>query len=712
MCPVTGVPPEQPALAGLEVPTPRRRRVAAPPGPAARLPVARVCVDLAPPHLDRPFEYVVPETLDAAARPGVRVKVRFAGQDVDGWLLERVDHAEHEGRLLPLRRVVSREAVVAPQVALLARAVADRWAGTLADVLRLAVPPRHARVEGETLPDEAPTATDATAPDGSPADRHAESVGPPAAPAWDAYRGGPAFLRHVLSGGAPRAVWTALPGTGERRWAAAIAQAVATCVHGGRGALVVVPDGRDVERVCAALRDVDLLDVADGGVVARLVADDGPAARYRAFLAALRGSARVVVGTRASAFAPVADLGLAVCWDDGDLQHAEPRAPYPHVRDVLALRSELEGAALLVGGHARTVEAQQLVVSGWAREVVADRTVVRARTPRVTALTSVELAREGPAAAARLPAPAWRVLRDALAAGPVLVQVPRAGYVPVVACVRCRTPARCGACHGPLGLTRGDGPPACGWCGRLATDRRCDECGASGLRSVRVGSERTAEELGRAFPGATVRVSGARVAGGVLADVPDRPALVVATPGAEPYAPSGYAAAVLLDAAVASAGERLGAEVDALRRWLAAAALVRPAGDGGQVLLVGDGAPRPTQALVRWDPSGLAGRELDERVELRLPPAVRVAALTGTRDAVAAVVARVEVPAVEVLGPVPQPVDEQRGPALEPEVRALLRVDPAEGAALARAVAASLAIRSARREGGTVRVQMDPADLL
>ncbi|MCC2323125.1 primosomal protein N' [Cellulomonas xiejunii] len=712
MCPVTGVPPEQPALAGLEVPTPRRRRVAAPPGPAARLPVARVCVDLAPPHLDRPFEYVVPETLDAAARPGVRVKVRFAGQDVDGWLLERVDHAEHEGRLLPVRRVVSREPVVAPQVALLARAVADRWAGTLADVLRLAVPPRHARVEGEAPSDAVPAGTDATVPDAPCADRDADDVGPPAAPAWDAYRGGPAFLRHVLTGGAPRAVWTALPGLDERRWAAAVAQAVATCVHAGRGALVVVPDGRDVERVCAALREVGLLDVADGGVVARLVADDGPAARYRAFLAALRGSARVVVGTRASAFAPVADLGLAVCWDDGDLQHAEPRAPYPHVRDVLALRSELEGAALLVGGHARTVEAQQLVVSGWAREVVADRAVVRARTPRVTALTSVELAREGPAAAARLPAPAWRVLRDALAVGPVLVQVPRAGYVPVVACVRCRTPARCGACHGPLGLARGDGPPACGWCGRLATDRRCDECGASGLRSVRVGSERTAEELGRAFPGVTVRVSGARVAGGVLAEVPDRPALVVATPGAEPYAPSGYAAAVLLDAAVASAGERLGAEVDALRRWLAAAALVRPTGDGGQVLLVGDGAPRPTQALVRWDPSGLAGRELDERVELRLPPAVRVAALTGTRDAVAAVVARVEVPALEVLGPVPQPVDEQRGPALEPEVRALLRVDPAGGAALARAVAASLAIRSARREGGTVRVQMDPADLL
>ncbi|QGQ19349.1 primosomal protein N' [Cellulomonas sp. JZ18] len=710
-----GSGPEQPTLAGLDVPAPRRPRTPPSLTPAASLPVARVCVDLAPPHLDRTFEYLVPESLDDVARPGVRVKVRFAGQDVDGWLLERTADAEHGGRLLPLRRVVSAEPVLTPQVARLARAVAERWAGTTADVLRLAVPPRHARVEGEPREagaggagsDEAGTGGAGAGGDPGPAGA-APAVDPSA---WAAYRGGVAFCRHVADGGAPRAVWSALHAVGEHRWAVAVAQAVAACLRGGRGALVVVPDGRDVDRVVRALAELGLAGTGAGGPVARLVAEDGPAARYRAFLATLRGTARVVVGTRASAFAPVARLGLAVVWDDGDGQHAEPRAPYPHVREVLALRSELEGCALLVGAHGRTVEAQHLVETGWAREVAAERAVVRASTPRVRALTSVELAREGPAAAARLPGPAWRVLRDALAAGPVLVQTPRAGYVPVLACGRCRAAARCATCHGPLGLTTGGGAPSCGWCGRLATGWHCGECGATALRSVRVGSERTAEELGRAFPGVTVRVSGARAAGGVLGEVPDRPALVVATPGAEPVAPGGYAAAVLLDAAVASAGTRLGAESDALRRWLAAAALVRPAGDGGQVLLVGDGLVRPTQALVRWDPAGLASRELAERAELRLPPAVRVAAVTGTRDAVAAVLGRLDLPDVEVLGPVPVQTPDG-GPTLDPEVRALLRVPVAAGRALAQAVAASVAIRSARREGGTVRVAVDPVDLL
>lgn len=675
------------------LPQPKRRTRSAPDGvtPAEHLPVARVCVDLVPAHLDRVFEYLVPAALAETAVPGTRVKVRFGAQDVNGYVLERVAEADHDGTLQPVRKVVSTEPVLTPEVARLARAVADRWAGTLNDVLRLAIPARHARVEAE-----APATAD-------------EVVAPsPSATAWAPYRGGAAFLQHVTAGGAPRAVWSALPGAEGERWPDAIAQAVAACVLGGRGALVVVPDARDIDRVLAALESAGVPRWRPGttGGAVRLAADDGPAGRYRSFLAALRGLATVVVGTRASAFAPVKDLGLAVVWDDGDSLHAEPRAPYPHVREVLALRSELERSALLVAAHGRSVEAQALVESGWAREVVADRPTTRARTARVLALTSVELAREGPAAAARLPAPAWRTLRDRLADGPVLVQVPRAGYVPAVACGRCRAAARCGVCHGPLGLTTADGVPTCGWCGRLATDWRCTECGAGALRSVRVGSERTAEELGRAFPGVPIRVSGARAAGGVLASVPDVPAVVVSTPGAEPVAPGGYTAALLLDAAVSTAGAGLRTGEDALRRWLTAAALVRA---GGTVVLVGDAEERATQALVRWDPAGYASRELAERVELALPPAVRIASVTGPRDAVDTLVSRLDLADAEILGPVP--VDSADHDALEPAVRALVRVPRTGGAALARALSASLAVRSARREGGTVRVQLDPEEL-
>ncbi len=777
---------------------------------AETLPVARVVLDLQPAHLDQPYDYLVPATMADDAQPGVRVKARFGRQDVAGYVVARQETSDHDGRLVPLRRVVSGEQVLTPQVLELCRAVADRYAGTLADVLRLALPPRHARVEkeapspvgsAETGPVEiepvgtqAPGAltADAQAVEAKSAEKPAAAaltseiqtseiqtsevrsesrtseIPAPESSAWAPYRGGEAYLRRILAGEAPRAVWSALPGVGTNtdradanstdasgpdvnravtpHWAAAVAQAVRSCTAGGRRALVVVPDARDAARVTAALEGAGL----GPDDVVRLLADDGPAPRYRAFLRVLRGTARVVVGTRAAMFAPVADLGLVVLWGDGEETLAEPHAPYPHARDVLALRAEREGAAFLLGSPGRTVQAQALLASGWARELAAPRDVVRARAPRVRALTSVELARDGAAAAARLPSTAWRAAREALERGPVLVQVPRSGYLPVVACSRCRVAARCGHCHGPLGLPHAEGAPQCTWCGRLAGGWRCAECGWTGLRSVRVGSARTAEELGRAFTGVPVRLSSASAPGGVLDAVPATPALVVATPGAEPVAESGYAIALLLDAAVMTGGTGLTAGTEALHRWLAAASLVRP-GPEGQVLLVGDGAPGPTQALVRWDPAGFAERELDERAELHLPPAVRVAAVTGDRTAVDAVVGRVglrEDPGTGsgVLGPVEVDPDASgRGPggrgagapsggrrgggavgaggngrsggsggvqALDLPVRTVLRVPLAQGDELARRLKASLAVRSARREGGTVRVQLDPKEML
>ncbi|MGH3682134.1 MAG: primosome assembly protein PriA, partial [Natronosporangium sp.] len=169
------------------------------------------------PHLDRLFDYLVPEADGEAAVPGTRVRVRFSGQLVDGWLLERVADTEHTGRLAYLERVVSAEPVLHPEVLRLARAVAERYAGSLVDVLRLAVPPRHARVEAEppaagSGPVPAPPAESIMdfLPD-TPGDTRTE-VHDQRSTGWGAYRSGRAFGRALAGGRSPRGVWTALPG--------------------------------------------------------------------------------------------------------------------------------------------------------------------------------------------------------------------------------------------------------------------------------------------------------------------------------------------------------------------------------------------------------------------------------------------------------------------------------------------------------------------
>ena len=523
--------------------------------------------------------------------------------------------------------------------------------------------------------------------------------------------------------------WDDAPMTGEadEDEAGALAALARTVAASDGGVLLLVPDHRDLDRLCAALDE----HVGEDAY-ARIGSEDGNTPRYRAHLAALRGTRRIVAGTRAAVWSPVRDLRLVVLWDDGDDAWAEPRAPYFHAREVVLERARATGAALLFAGPSRSVPVQRLVESGWLLHLGPSRAAQRELGPRVVSTADAwETARDPFAQRARLPQAAWAAARAALLGprpGPVLVQVARAGSIPALVCERCRTPARCRVCAGPLGFRDAraarHGEVACRWCGTRERGFRCTECGGTTLRAGARGVDRTAEELGRAFPRVPVHASSAQH---MLGSVPPGPSLVVATVGAEPMTPDGYAAALLLDGDSQLQREGLDVPGRVLARWLAAACLVRPASDGGVVVVTAD-AGEAVNALVRRDPDGFAARQVAERRELHLPPAGRLAEVTGEAAAVAEYLelveaARRERPDEDVhedphsapldggparlpwIGPVPDPADETRS-------RALLIFPYAAAEATVGALRAARSAASARRETAPVRVRLDPAGVL
>jgi len=635
-------------------------------------PVARVRVDSTLPQVDRTFDYRVPAELSEDAVPGARVRVLFNGHELTGYIEERAATTDWtRTSLLPLKSVLSRVPSVAPEIFALAEALADRYASTVANVLRLAVPPRIAALDKKYAPllpgyesaylgDSAPVST-SDAPENA-APEHAESepstaaaassaavssatdpyawLATPGAPApfvldppalnpdapdaasvFSDYENGAEFIEDVAAGAATRAVMTVLPGHLEHTWADVLATALAAAATSGRGAIAVVPTAKNLDLLEAALAERLPADA-----FVRLSSDSTPHTRYHGFVKARLGRVPVVIGTRAAAYAPVANLGLVVCWDDGDSSLVEQRAPYCHARDVLLLRASAENTAALFAGFSMSSEAARLVRTRWASHVRAPRALVRDYSPRIFSTGSeFELARDPLAAMARIPHLAFEHARRALARGPVLVQVARSGYIPSFSCERCRMPARCGECSGPLSVASGSSVPSCSWCGHLAQQWRCSECGFTHWRYSAAGATRTAEELGRAFPNVPVISS---AGDHVRASVGPEPALVVATPGAEPVAFGGYAAALLLDADKMLRFDSLRAPEAALRRWLNAAALVRPAALEGTVVTTASPSP-VEQALVRWDPAWFARQELEERAQTGLPPAVRTAAVTG-----------------------------------------------------------------------------------
>ncbi len=637
-------------------------------------------IDAQVPHLDRVFDYAVPDALSDGAVVGARVRVRFAGRLVDGFVVARLAAGDHAGGLKPLERVIGVEPVLTAATLALVAEVAERQAGTFSDVVRAAVPPRHGRAEGVRV---------------EPALWVADPAGV-GAERWDAYDNGPALTQRLSTASAAgssatRAAWSAAPATS---WVADVA-ALARCVlaQPQGGVIIVVPDAADVDRCL-----VELADAREAGALATLTADQGPERRYREFLRILRGGARVVVGTRGSVFAPMPDLRLIVVWDDGDDALADPQAPYWNARDVAALRSHLSGCDLVVGSPARSVVTQQWCESGWARSVVPSRATLAERAPAVRAIAAEDAARDAAAAAARIPHTAWEAASVALRTGPVLVQVARRGYLPVLSCQSCREVARC-SCGGPLGLGAAGAVPHCTWCGALAAAWTCPSCGGHRLRAVSVGAERTAEEIGRAFPGVPVISSHG---GHMVSRVPDEPGIVVATPGAEPACDAGYAAVLILDARAQLQRPYLDAPEDATRRWFAAARLAAPR---ARVIVTADNALAPVQSLVRWDAPWLAARELRERATAGLPPATRMAALLGEPTDIQEVADALSVPH-RLLGPVPAP--DRADPHRQ---RGLVVVDREHALDLSRQLRAVTATRSARAKTRPVHVRMDPRDI-
>lgn len=637
--------------------------------------VAQVAVDLPLANLDRPFDYAVPTELNDLAQPGVRVKVRFAGRLRDGFILARVEPGERTS-LSPIHKVVSAEPVLSDPVTKLIREVADHYAGSFADVVRAAVPPRHAATEKAlTTPRPAPNLRELTEP------------------VLRGYPGAEGFLESLTQGGRPRTAWTVLPApTPAGDWAAGFTEAAARTLAAGRSAILLAPDARQLQRLEAAC--TNRFGV---GSFAVLSAEAGPSARYRSFLAVARGQVRLVLGTRAAVYAPVSELGLIALWDDGNDSYAEPHAPYWHTREVAALRAHTQRCALLLAAHNRTAEVQQLVGKGWLAPLALSPQQARtqAAAVRPSARTS---ARDHYAEVSRLPREAFEVIRTGLTAGPVLVQVPRAGYLPVLVCADCRSPARCPKCGQSLTDPSGNGP-VCRWCGPVAA-WRCPDCASAKLRSPVVGVTRTAEELGKAFPGTPVVQASAERR---LVEVPDRPALVLATPGATPTAAAGYAAAVLLDTDLMVGRADLRAGEEALRRWLAVVAAVRPAEAGGSVLVVGQPGLREIQALVRLDPVGYAEVELTQRAEAGFPPAVKLVTVEGPSGALSQALARLQLPeGVQSIGPFPVPNSDG-----EETGRVTLRCPLPVAAALLTEIRALESVRSAHKET-PLRIRVDP----
>lgn len=271
--------------------------------------VAHIWVDTGVYHLDSPFDYAIPLSLDSAVSVGVRVEVPFHGKLYEGLVISRSD-----GSTLGLKnisRVLSPIPIVDASTLTLIQSVAGRWASHPFDILRTAIPRRVASVEKDIL--QSPE----KGGDRSQPSRQYLQL-PPYKATLDA-------LVEVI---------------GDR--------------HREGGTLVVVPESRLAQQLSDKFPEALLLDSSLVGSI-----------RYRNFLLASAASNALVIGTRSAIFAPIFNLNNVIVVNEISEHHYEQRTPGWNVRDVAILRSQIQRISLTFLGYSPSSEVARMIENGW-----------------------------------------------------------------------------------------------------------------------------------------------------------------------------------------------------------------------------------------------------------------------------------------------------------------------------------------------------------
>jgi primosomal protein N' (replication factor Y) len=545
---------------------------------------AQVIVEVAPAHLDRPFDYRIPEGMTVAV--GQRVRVVFAGRRRVGWVVATSETtAAEDAKIREVAAVDGDLAWFDDEDLALYRWVARRYAGTVADVLRHALPPRVAAVEREGAPDLAPWEPGATSM------------------AWDGYDSD-RLLADVAEPGGADAYWVRpLP---HDRAGDLVGDLVRRCLRTGRTALVLGADpGSDAPEQALGVAGRHGVDLRG----------ESQRQRYRAFLRCRDGRARVAVGERSAIFAPLRDLGLIVVDDEANPAYKERRSPRHHAREVALARARMAGATCVLLGDVPSANLVGLLRDRHVTAVGVTRALERDRAPRVDV---VDLSDPKPTARrARFADAAAATMRQTVdGGGAAVVLASRGGQGAALVCRGCGDRLACPVCTGSVSVARGDDSwrcPACAWAGDPFA---CPRCGDERFAPLAAGAGRLAAELRRSHSTAdVVRMEGFDAPGPAR-----RPAIGVMTRGSVVTRPAwlaqGRADVVVLpdaDAMVRRPG--YAAAEDALRLWFAVARWTDHV-----VLQTRDPSHHAIQALVRWDPAGFWDREVERRTELRLPP--------------------------------------------------------------------------------------------
>ena len=296
--------------------------------------------------------------------------------------------------------------------------------------------------------------------------------------AADAIRAGSGFAPFLLDG---------VTGSGKTE---VYLDAIGDCLARGRQALVLVPEIGLTPQTLARFRT--RLGVPVHALHSGL--NDGE--RAATWMAAARGQARVIVGTRSAAFVPLPEAGLIVVDEEHDGSYKQFDGIRYHARDFAIVRARALEVPIVLGSATPSLESLHNAQAGRHAQLRLRHRAGDAKPPAVRIFD----VRKRPLQAG-LSSEALDAIRVALdAGGQVLVFKNRRGYAPALLCHDCGWSAQCRRCDASMTVHAHGRRLQCHHCGaRAAAPLACPDCASLALQPQGNGTERIEEDLAARF---------------------------------------------------------------------------------------------------------------------------------------------------------------------------------------------------------------------
>ena len=451
--------------------------------PARQIFCLRVALDVPLPKL---FEYSLPDGIDV--RVGDRVAVRFGAQQKIGVVIE-----ERAAAQLPAERIKPISALRddAPRLPedwiALMRFLSGYYQRPLGETVIGALPPRLRSpkpLPRKVLQNESGAAGTRFVPSHaltSTQDRVVEAV----ASRFGSFN---SFLLHGVTGSGKTEVYLHL---------------AAKVLERGMQALILVPEISLTPQLEGRFREAfpeTPLAVMHSGL------ED--IARTSAWLAAARGDAGIVLGTRLAVLAPLPKLALVVVDEEHDASFKQQEGLRYSARDAAVYRAKLSGCPVVLGTATPSLETwHNWTLGRYERLELAERASPGAQLPVVR---TVDL-RQDPAEQGLCRSLLLEIQKRLALRQQSLIFINRRGYAPVLACEACGWTAGCERCTARMVLhaadrrTNPNGSLRCHHCGAEAPiPRGCPTCGNVDLKAMGRGTQRVEETLAAHFPDARI----------------------------------------------------------------------------------------------------------------------------------------------------------------------------------------------------------------